>query len=137
MEEWGDRMLVDVSRTGVSAREESWEVGIDMVRTGERIKLLCEKKGLTVKDLQRDLRMGSFQSIYAWFSGRCLPNLDNMYRLSRILGVSMDDIIVGQGKRLGSEVEVLYLDMDFNVCRMEQYCKKVSRRWNDKKGCEI
>ncbi len=43
--------------------------------------------------IQRELYIG-FQSVYAWFSGKTLPSLDNLYRLSRLLRVPMDEMIV-------------------------------------------
>lgn len=127
-------MIVDMKRTDSDTGGESWVLGIDMERTGERIKRLCYEKGLTVKELQKRLRIGSFQSIYAWFAGKCLPNLDNMYRLSRILGVSMDDIIVGLDENTDFGYEITCFDAEFNACRIEQYCKKVGGIWRDRQG---
>lgn len=125
-------MIVDMKRMDSDAGEETWALGIDMERTGERIKELCNEKGLTVKELQKELRIGSFQSIYAWFAGKCLPNLDNMYRLSRILGVSMDDIIVGLERNGEFDYEIMCFDVEFNVCRLEQYCRQVCGRWRSR-----
>lgn len=67
-----------------------------MKKTGQRIKELCKSRNISVKDIQQNLFIGSFQAIYAWFSGKSLPSLDNLYRLSRLLKVPMDEIIVGQ-----------------------------------------
>lgn len=71
---------------------------IDVKQTGRRIKETCAQKGLTVKKIQEELYIGSFQSVYAWFSGKSLPNLDNMYRLSRLLGLPMEALIVDTAK---------------------------------------
>lgn len=73
---------------------ESDTVSIDMKKTGERMKCLCEERGISVKDIQEKLRIGAFQSIYNWFAGKTLPSLDNMYRLSKLLQVPIDDMIV-------------------------------------------
>ena len=73
-------------------------IGIDMKRTGERIKYLCTQRGIAVKDIQEQLQIGAFQSVYNWFQGKALPSLDNMYRLSKLLNVSMEDIIVDNTK---------------------------------------
>lgn len=67
---------------------------IDVKRTGERIKRLCDERGITVKNIQEELNIGAFQSIYNWFAGKTLPSLDNMYRLSKLLNVTMEDMIV-------------------------------------------
>lgn len=71
---------------------------IDVKRTGRKMKETCRQKGITVKTIQKELYIGSFQSIYAWFSGKTLPSLDNMYRLSRLLGVPMEALIVDAAK---------------------------------------
>lgn len=67
---------------------------INIKATGKRLKNLCEKKCVTVKRIQEELHIGAYQSVYNWFSGKTLPSLDNMYRLSRLLGVPMEDMIV-------------------------------------------
>lgn len=67
---------------------------LDMHGTGKRIRELCDAGGVTVKDIQEKLYISSFQSVYAWFSGRTLPKLENMYLLGQLLGVSIEDMIV-------------------------------------------
>ena len=71
---------------------------IDVKRTGKKMKEICSQKGITVETIQRELYMGSFQSVYAWFSGKTMPSLDNMYRLSRLLEVPMEALIVDAAK---------------------------------------
>lgn len=66
---------------------------IDMKRTGAKIKRLCKEKGITVKDIQKELCIGAFQSVYDWFSGKSLPSVDNLFYLSKILKVPMEDMI--------------------------------------------
>lgn len=69
---------------------------IDMKRTGQRIKDTCDRKGITVKHIQQELNIGSFQSVYSWFHGKTLPSVDNFYGLCKLLRVSMDSMIVEQ-----------------------------------------
>lgn len=66
---------------------------IDIKNTGRKIRSLCQEKQVSVGMIQRELYIG-FQSVYAWFSGKTLPSLDNLYRLSRLLRVPMDEMIV-------------------------------------------
>lgn len=73
-----------------------------MRKTGENIKKICKQKGITVKYIQEELNVGAFQSIYNWFNGKTLPSLDNLYALSKILEVSMDNLVIGM-----SEIEKL------------------------------
>lgn len=67
---------------------------IDTKRTGHRLKTVCEQKGINVKVIQEKLHIGAFQSVYNWFSGKTLPSLDNLYELCKLLGVSMESLIV-------------------------------------------
>lgn len=62
--------------------------------TGQRIKQLCKEKGITVKQIQEELGIGAYQSVYNWFCGKTLPSLDNFYSLCKLLGVSMESLIV-------------------------------------------
>lgn len=70
---------------------------IDKERTGERIRVFMELRGLTVKDVCRTLSLGCVQAVYKWMDGVNLPSLDNMYYLSILLQVPMDSLICGKG----------------------------------------
>ena len=69
---------------------------IDTVATGRNIARLRREKGLTVRDVQEWLGFSEPRAIYKWQSGQTLPSIDNLYALSVLLGVSMDQIIVGR-----------------------------------------
>ncbi len=57
---------------------------VDIIETGQNIKRIMKEKGLSVKEIQDFLQLGSPQGIYHWFEGRSLPSLDNMYALSEL-----------------------------------------------------
>lgn len=67
---------------------------VNMRRTGERISILREQRGLSVRELQRLLGFATPQAIYKWQHGETLPTIDNLVALSSILDVSIDDILV-------------------------------------------
>ena len=67
---------------------------IDMVATGRNIMRLREVAGLTVRDLQDIFGFATPQAIYKWQSGKRLPTVDNLYALSALLDVRMDEILV-------------------------------------------
>lgn len=67
---------------------------IDMKRTGQKLKKTCDMRGITVKQIQRELQIGSFQSVYSWFNGKTLPSLDNFYSLCKLLCVPMESMII-------------------------------------------
>lgn len=73
---------------------------IDMKRTGQNIKAACAREGITVKQIQEELNIGAFQSIYNWFSGKALPSLENFYGLCQILNVSMESLIAQQQEEI-------------------------------------
>ena len=68
---------------------------IDKVKTGQQIRLLMEKHGVTVKDVKNALSLGCVQSVYHWLDGQSLPTLDNLYALSDLLKVPMDMMVCG------------------------------------------
>jgi len=65
-----------------------------MKKTGEWLRYLCKRKNLTVADIQEKLKIASNQAIYAWFNGKTLPSLNNMYALGDLMGISVNDMIV-------------------------------------------
>lgn len=67
---------------------------IDPSATGQNIMRLRLERGLTVRDLQVFFGFEEPQAIYKWQSGKSLPTVDNLYALSVLLGVRMDEILV-------------------------------------------
>lgn len=69
---------------------------IDLLKTGRKMKELCDARQITAKDLQERLHLGTVQAVYHWFGGERLPNVDNLFAMSRILKVSMDELVVAK-----------------------------------------
>ena len=67
---------------------------IDLPATGANIRRLRQTKGLSVRDLQQFFGFEEPQAIYKWQRGQSLPTVDNLYALSALLDVSMNDILV-------------------------------------------
>ena len=67
---------------------------IDLQKTGRRIELCRREAGMSVRDLQEYFGFEYPQAIYNWQHGKCLPTVDNLLALSRLLGVSMEDLLV-------------------------------------------
>lgn len=65
--------------------------------TGQKIKSLLLEKGYTVRDIQRACGFENPQAIYKWISGKSLPSLDNFIVLSKVLHISIEDILVIDG----------------------------------------
>ena len=67
---------------------------IDAKKTGEWLRYLCKRKNIAVADIQEKLHIASNQAIYAWFNGKTLPSLNNLYALGELIGMAMDNLIV-------------------------------------------
>ena len=67
---------------------------IDMAATGANIARLRQERGLTVRDLQQFFGFEEPQAIYKWQRGKSLPNVDNLYALSALFRVPMNEILV-------------------------------------------
>lgn len=67
---------------------------IDVRATGERIRRKRLEHDISIPELQEFFRFGTVQAIYLWQEGKNLPNLDNFYALSVLLGGSINDFIV-------------------------------------------
>ena len=68
---------------------------IDMKATGIRLKRIMKMHGFSVKDVQQYLELGSVQSIYHWLNGNSLPTIDNLYALSELFQMPVDEMICG------------------------------------------
>lgn len=67
---------------------------IDMVATGRNISELRKARGLSVAALQEYFGFDAPQAIYKWQSGKSLPSTDNLYALSYLFEVSIEDILI-------------------------------------------
>ena len=67
---------------------------LDMKATGEKIKELRTKKQISVETISSYMGFGSAQAVYKWQAGKSLPTVDNLYALSRLLEVEIEDILV-------------------------------------------
>ena len=48
---------------------------INKAKTGQQIRLLMEKRGVTVKDVKDALSLACVQSVYHWLDGQSMPTL--------------------------------------------------------------
>lgn len=97
--------------------------GIDMVKTGKRLKERIEKAGYTVKQVQKELLLECPQSIYRWFKGQILPSVDHLYKLSRLLDVHMENLLVPYSY----EIKIIFIRflIDNNMKRLAVYHQKL------------
>lgn len=74
-------------------RKEAGE-SLDMIMSGEVLNHMIRKRGYTVSEIQKELNLLYPQSIYRWLSGQSMPSIDNLYKLSAILQVHMEDLLM-------------------------------------------
>lgn len=67
--------------------------GINTLATGAKIHNLRKNSGYTVEALC-DIFLISPQAIYKWQKGEALPTLENLFVLSDIFNVKIEDIVV-------------------------------------------
>lgn len=72
-------------------------LSIQQKETGMQIKRLLLERNFSVKDVQSAMGFENPQAIYKWISGKSIPSLDNLIILSRLLHISMEDILVVDG----------------------------------------
>lgn len=75
---------------------------IDKKRTSERIKFLMYRNCLKPVDIQKYLGLTCVQTVYRWLDGINIPSIDNLYALSQLFGVMVDDMLVGDRKLLST-----------------------------------
>ena len=66
---------------------------VDFKATGLNIKQKCEQSNYTPKDLSQLLNT-SLTTPYLWFDGKMMPKLNTLVSLSKLLGCTVDDILI-------------------------------------------
>lgn len=67
---------------------------IDVIVTGININDLRMSAGLSVKDIQNVFGFSTPQAVYKWIRGDSIPSVDNLVVLAKVLGVTINDIII-------------------------------------------
>lgn len=67
---------------------------IDMLMTGQLIKRLVSERGYSVSEVQERLGLSCPQPIYRWYKGQNIPSVDNLFIMSRMLGLHMEDLLI-------------------------------------------
>lgn len=70
-------------------------ITIDMKGTGNKIRDMRKKSGMTIKQIQ-DACGISAAAVCKWQNGQALPSIDNLLILSVLWNVKMDDLVVKQ-----------------------------------------
>ena len=68
---------------------------INKKETGIHLRRIMDERGLSVKDVQQYLGLGSVQSVYHWLNGLSMPTIDNLYALSELFQMPVDEMLCG------------------------------------------
>ena len=101
---------------------------IDLAGTGRSIERHRRDAGLTVRDLQTYFGFEYPQAIYKWQHGECLPTVDNLLALAKLLQVSMEDLLVyedqevspvlGLIKEAAASATAPFLNINHQICNL-------------------
>ena len=80
---------------------------IDLRQTGRSIERHRREAGLTVRDLQAYFGFEYPQAIYKWQHGECLPTVDNLLALAKLLQVSMEDLLVYEDQEVSPVLGII------------------------------
>ena len=92
---------------------------INRRETGVNLRRIMDQRQWSVKEVQESLELESIQSIYHWLNGVSLPTIDNLYALSELFQLPMDDLICGSRPKIRKEGRIL--DMDKGTRRLYTY----------------
>ena len=98
---------------------------IDKKETGINLRRIMDMRGITAKDVQQYLDLGCVQSVYRWLDGINMPTIDNLYALSELFQVPIDDIVRGNRAPMLQNLNVQTLDSCGR--RLFQYYEKIQK----------
>lgn len=74
---------------------------VDTAEVGIRIRTLRQKKGISIRQMEEYFGITP-QALYKWERGIGLPEIQNLIALSRLLGVTVDELLVGNNYPLAA-----------------------------------
>ncbi|MBQ7840877.1 MAG: helix-turn-helix transcriptional regulator [Lachnospiraceae bacterium] len=98
---------------------------IDKKETGINLRRIMDMRGITAKDVQQYLDLGCVQSVYRWLDGINMPTIDNLYALSELFQVPIDDIVRGNRAPMLQNLHVQTHDSCGR--RLYQYYEKLQK----------
>lgn len=68
---------------------------LNLKETGNRIHTLRVNSGYTMEEIADYMGFAGPQAVYKWEWGKSLPTVDNLFALSKLFGVTIENILVG------------------------------------------
>ena len=66
---------------------------LDRDKTGENLKKLIQKSGMTYDHIADYLNLNTARVVYDWINGFKLPKIEHLVMLSKLLNVKLEDIL--------------------------------------------
>lgn len=108
---------------------------IDRLKTGHTLKRIMQQRGITASDVQGYLNLACVQSVYRWLAGINIPTVDNLYALSQLLQVPIDQLICGSRDTKG-EKQMGQMNHDFQK-RREEKIRELRKRLQEEGYAEF
>ena len=99
---------------------------INKRETGVNLRRIMDIRGISVKEVQQYLELGSVQSIYHWINGISMPSIDNLYALSELFKVPIDAIV--RGNRTPNVPDSISKTLDSRERRLYAYYEKLNKK---------
>ncbi len=97
---------------------------INKIETGVNLRRIMDMREITPKDVQEYLGLGCVQSVYRWLDGVNMPTIDNLYALSELLQVPIDEIV--RGNRAPIAQSMLIENVKVLERRLYAYCERLN-----------
>ena len=68
---------------------------IDKRETGINLRRIMDDRHISARDVQEYLGLGCVQSVYRWLDGISMPTVDNLYALSQLFQIPIDEMVCG------------------------------------------
>lgn len=96
---------------------------INKRETGINLRRIMDMRGITPKEVQAYLGLGCVQSVYRWLDGINMPTIDNLYALSELFQVPIDEIV--RGNRAPIAQSELIESVNAQERRLYAYCVRL------------
>lgn len=100
---------------------------INKKETGINLRRIMDKHNITVKQVKQYLGLESVQSVYHWLNGISMPSIDNLYALSELLMVPIDEIV--RGNRTFIVPDISFETHDSRCQRLYTYYIKLNKEF--------
>lgn len=67
---------------------------VDMKATGENIRMVMKKAGVSVRDVRDACGFTTGNTVYRWLQGASLPAIESMVVLAHLCHVTINDIVI-------------------------------------------